>query len=60
MSSAGDLPEPPPPPETPRRVKLYVYQWIGLAFLVSLPVLAWAGVFGERWRVERAATPSRH
>ena len=51
--SAREQPEPPPPPEITRRIKLYPYQWIGLGVLALLPVLAWAGVLGESWRVER-------
>lgn len=58
MSTTDELPEPPQPPENPRRIKLYPYQWIGLAALAVLPVLAWAGVFGESGRVERARAGS--
>ena len=53
--STHDLPDPPPAPETRRRVKLYPYQWIGLSALALLPVLAAAGLFGASRRVERAA-----
>lgn len=39
-------PEPPPAPEISRRIRLYRYQWIGLAALTAVPVLAVLGVFG--------------
>lgn len=45
-----DLPEPPPPPEISRRVRLYVFQWIGLGLLGLLPLLALTGVFGVSGR----------
>lgn len=44
-------PEPPRPPQTSRRIKLYRYQWVGVAALAALPVLAVAGLFGESSRV---------
>ena len=50
-----ELPEPPPPPETPRRAKLYVYQWVGLALLALLPLFASVGLFGESWEKVRSA-----
>jgi hypothetical protein len=50
-----DLPEPPPPPDTQRRAKLYPYQWVGLAFLTILPLLAWVGLLGESWAKVSAA-----
>lgn len=43
------LPDPPDPPQAPRRFRLYPYQWVGLALLAMLPLLALAGVFGETW-----------
>jgi hypothetical protein len=46
--------EPPPPPDAPRRLRLYRFQWAGLALLASLPVMALAGVFGETWKVASA------
>lgn len=39
-------PEPPPAPEILRRIRLYRYQWIGLAALAAFPILAVFGVFG--------------
>jgi hypothetical protein len=48
------LPEPPPPPDAPRHIKLYRYQWIGVAALSALPLLAIAGLFGETRSVSEA------
>lgn len=45
--SVQDLPEPPPPPDAPRRIRLHPFQWVGVAVLATLPVLALAGTFGE-------------
>jgi hypothetical protein len=42
------LPDPPAPPEVERRIRLYGYQWIGLALLAVVPSLAIAGFFGAR------------
>jgi hypothetical protein len=42
-----DLGDPPEVPEVPRRVRLYPAQWIGIPFLMVVPVLAALGVFGE-------------
>jgi hypothetical protein len=53
--TAHEFPEPPPPPDSPRRAKLYRYQWIGLAFLAILPLLAWVGLLGESWTRVTAA-----
>lgn len=47
-----NLPDAPPAPHAPRRVRLHPFQWVGLALLLAMPVLALAGVFGESWRVE--------
>lgn len=44
-----NLPDPPGPPEAPRRVRLYRYQWVGLGLIALLPILALAGAFGETW-----------
>lgn len=44
------LPEPPQPPELTPRIRLYRYQWVGVAMLAALPVLALAGVFGQSSR----------
>lgn len=49
------LPEPPPPPHVRRQAKLYLYQWIGLAILVILPVLAGIGFFGQSWKKAHAS-----
>lgn len=49
------LPDPPAPPEIRRRVSLYSFQWIGLPFLLAIPVLALFGVFGERRNAAHAA-----
>src|SRR5690606_12259349 len=49
MSGGVDtLPDPPGPPEIRRRLSLYRFQLIGLPFLLIIPLLALAGVFGER------------
>jgi hypothetical protein len=53
-----NLPEPPPPPSAPRRVRLYPFQWFGAAALALLPMMAVAGVFGETWAEATAETPS--
>lgn len=50
--SLEQLPDPPPPPDAPRHVRFYRYQWAGLFLVAAFPVLALAGVFGETWRVE--------
>jgi hypothetical protein len=39
--------KPPQPPEIPRRIHLYPYQWVGFLCLFLIPVLALFGVFGE-------------
>lgn len=36
-------------PEQPRRIKLHGFQWIGLPFLLAVPIFAILGVFGETW-----------
>lgn len=41
------LPDPPDPPDIRRSVALYRFQWIGLPFLLAIPLLALFGVFGE-------------
>lgn len=51
------LPDPPAPPDAPRRLRLYRYQWVGVAFLLVLPALAVAGVFGESFRTATASGP---
>lgn len=51
-----NLPEPPPPPEIPRQAKLYPYQWIGLAVIALVPIIAGIGLFGESWKQLRAAS----
>lgn len=50
------LTDPPRAPRIPRRISLYTYQWIGMAVLAALPVLALFGVFGERWRSTHVAS----
>ena len=52
------LPDPPAAPDTRRAVALYTFQWITIPLLAVLPLLALSGVFGERWRTERAAVGS--
>lgn len=42
-----ELPDPPPAPSIRRRVRLYSYQYVGLALLAAIPALAIAGAFGE-------------
>jgi hypothetical protein len=49
------MPEPPSPPDVPRRVRLYRYQWIGVGLLLIMPVLAMTGFFDETWRATEAA-----
>lgn len=49
-----DLPDPPSPPDAPRHVRLHPHQWIGLALLAVLPILALMGLFGETWETEVA------
>lgn len=56
--SLDHLPDPPGPPEAPRHVRLYRFQWIGLPLLAIVPILALAGAFGESWRVEEATSAS--
>ncbi|MFI5241664.1 MAG: hypothetical protein ACHQRL_01545 [Gemmatimonadales bacterium] len=59
----GDLPH-AEPIEAPRapigvpRLKLTRKQWVGLPFLLLIPVLALFGVFGERTATIATATPS--
>lgn len=48
QSGVDDLPDPPGPPEIPRKLSLYRFQLLGLPFLVAIPVLALFGVFGDR------------
>lgn len=48
MSGGVDsLPDPPDPPEIRRRLSLYRFQLLGMPFLLAIPLLALAGVFGE-------------
>lgn len=54
--SIDNLPDPPAPPETRRRISLYRFQVLGLPLLLAIPVLALFGVFGERWSVAHAGS----
>ncbi len=38
---------PPSPPDYPRRLRLYTWQWIGLPCIILVPVLALCGVFDK-------------
>lgn len=40
--------DPPPLPDFQRRIRLYRFQWVGLAVLALLPGLAMAGLLGDR------------
>ena len=52
---SANPPEPPPPPHVARQAKLYPYQWIGLAILAVLPIVAAVGLFGESFTTTRAS-----
>lgn len=54
--SADHFPKPPAPPELPRKVRPHMWQVGGVALLLIIPVLAVAGVFGERWAGEQVST----
>jgi hypothetical protein len=47
--------DPPRPPELPRLVRFYWYQWVGAAVSVLIVGLALLGVFGERVAETRVA-----
>jgi hypothetical protein len=51
-----DEPRPPDPPEVEARLRLSKPQLIGLPIMALLPILALAGVFGERWKTGEAAS----
>lgn len=56
--TSEDLAEPPEPPEAPRRIRLYPFQWVGAGVLAIFPLLAVFGVFGESMRRVETATPT--
>jgi hypothetical protein len=47
--------DPPSPPELPREIRFYWYQWVGAAVILLIVGLAVFGVFGERVAKTRAA-----
>jgi hypothetical protein len=55
---ADVAPEPPQPPEIDRGLHLRWPQLIGITVIALIPILAAAGVFGERW-AKAEATSSR-
>lgn len=46
---------PPQPPDVERKVALYRHQKIGMTLLALLPILAFAGAFGESRKTSQAA-----
>jgi hypothetical protein len=52
------LPDPPEPPEVPRRLSVYRFQLIGFPLLAAIPLLALFGFFGERWQTVRGEAGS--
>lgn len=48
IQRAAGAPEPPTPPEVPRRLRFHRLQLIGVPLLAVLPVLALVGVFSPR------------
>lgn len=57
MTDEGqEPPRPPRAPEIVRKFKLYRHQWVGIPLMMSIPVLALLGVFGESWDTARAAS----
>ncbi len=52
--SLDSLPEPTPPPDAERHVRLYRFQWVGVFLLAVFPVLGALGYFGETWADTRA------
>jgi hypothetical protein len=47
-TGVDSLPDPPDAPEMPRRISLHRNQWVLIALMLCLPVLALLGVFGGR------------
>lgn len=47
---------PPSPPEQTRHIRLYRWQWVSMALMVLLPMLAVFGVFDKKAIVARTAT----
>jgi hypothetical protein len=56
MEVAGMNTFPPQPPDTPRRLRLHLLQWIGVPIIIVLPVLALLGVFGREESLVRASS----
>ncbi len=52
-----DSPRPPGPPRLKRAFRLYPWQWVGLPFLLLLPVTALFGLLGETSRTTFAEAP---
>jgi hypothetical protein len=46
--------EPPQPPEIQRKLQFHLVQWIGMPFLILIPILAVLGVFGKTTDEARA------
>jgi hypothetical protein len=47
--------DPPKPPELPRMIRFYRYQWVGLAVILLVVGLALFGIFGESVTETRVA-----
>jgi hypothetical protein len=56
----GQAQQPPEPPYVDRRLRLARPQWIGLPLIALIPVLAMAGVFGERWGADEGVSGALH
>src|SRR5688572_15119198 len=49
-----EAPQPPAAPETDRRLQLDWPQLIGFPIIALIPILAAAGMFGEKWATAEA------
>jgi hypothetical protein len=56
LSEKEQVQQPPQPPEIEKNLAFYPEQWIGIPFLMLLPILALLGVFGEGYNEASASS----
>jgi hypothetical protein len=60
MGADSSTPKPPEPPATERRIHLPWYEWVGVGFLLLLPVLGLFGVFGLSTATTESSSSQLH